>query len=386
MNRFYPCLVGLILLLTVFPIRAEQPAADTAKLEQQIAELVETFDARRAEERRAAEETLVELAGKTVSSTERVLQRLPEPSERMPPSVRSALVRVRRKIEQQLASASRQSSRITLNVKDAPLAEVLRTISEQTGNGLRDNRENFGDEAPETLVTISIQDEPFWPAMDRLLDLTGMGIYAYGGEGELTLVARGETASNRVGAATYAGPLRFEPIRVVSTRGLRDKQEESLDVDLEISWEPRLRPIAISQPLADLRVVADGGVPLSPRRPEQNLEVEVTPGSQAVELRVSLVLPDRKTRSIALIQGVLKTLAPGKIATFRFENIGANAGALLQKQGNATVRLDRFFKNNAIWELRMRLQLDNAGDALASHRGWVFQNTSYLVDDQGDRI
>ena len=386
MNPTYTYLATLTLLLAVGSLRAEQPPADTADFKQQIAELVEAFDARSSEERRDAEKTLVQLAGKTAVSAERVLRQLPKANDHMPPAIRSAIARVRRQIEQRLASTTSQSSRITLEVKDAPLAEVLQTISQQTGNLIRDNRENFGDDVTATRVTISIEDEPFWPAMDRLLDEAGMSIYAYGGTGELALVARGENVGKRVGKATYAGPLRFEPIRVVSTRGLRDKNEESLDIDLEISWEPRLRPIALSQPLADLRVVAEGGVPLSPRRPEQNLDVEVAPGSQATELRISLVLPDRKTRSIASLGGTLKALAPGRIATFRFENIGSGAMTANQKQGNATVTVDRFFKNNAIWELRMRLQLDNAGDALASHRGWVFQNTSYLVDAKGNRI
>jgi hypothetical protein len=43
-------------------------------------------------------------------------------------------------------------------------------------------------------------------------------------------------------------------------------------------------------------------------------------------------------------------------------------------------------KNNAIWEVHMRLALDEDNEALQSHRGWAFQNLSYLVDKNGEQI
>ena len=43
-------------------------------------------------------------------------------------------------------------------------------------------------------------------------------------------------------------------------------------------------------------------------------------------------------------------------------------------------------KNNAIWEIHMRLALDEDNEALQSHRGWVFQNLSYLVGKDGEPI
>jgi hypothetical protein len=50
------------------------------------------------------------------------------------------------------------------------------------------------------------------------------------------------------------------------------------------------------------------------------------------------------------------------------------------------VTLDEVRKNGAVWELHMRFALDEDNGALQSHRGWVFQNISYLVDKDGQRI
>jgi hypothetical protein len=36
--------------------------------------------------------------------------------------------------------------------------------------------------------------------------------------------------------------------------------------------------------------------------------------------------------------------------------------------------------------VRMRVKFDEAGDALASHRGWIFRNEAFLEDPDGEQI
>jgi hypothetical protein len=43
-------------------------------------------------------------------------------------------------------------------------------------------------------------------------------------------------------------------------------------------------------------------------------------------------------------------------------------------------------KNNAVWEVHMRFSLDEDNGALQSHRAWVFQNLSYMLDKDGKQI
>ena len=42
--------------------------------------------------------------------------------------------------------------------------------------------------------------------------------------------------------------------------------------------------------------------------------------------------------------------------------------------------------NGEVWEIHMQFALDEAKGSLQSHRNWVFQNLSYLVDKDGKRI
>ncbi|MEO1496094.1 MAG: hypothetical protein AAFV43_02980 [Planctomycetota bacterium] len=381
------CVLGAVLTLcAIGPPAGGQSASSEVALADDVGSLVRQLDANSSAERRAAERALYELATETGGDAQAVLDALPMVNDRMPAAVRSGIGRIRRRIEKTLAERAAEATRVTLTVKDTPLTEVLKQIGEQTGNQLSDSRSQFGNADASQKVSIELQDEPFWPAIDRLLDAANLGVYAYGGDYELSLVAREPGVRPRFGGAAYAGPYRIEPLRVVSTRGLRTTGEASLDVEVEVAWEPRLQPIAVSQPMSDLTAKVDGGATLSVLRPEQSIDVEVTPGTQGVEMTLSFVLPERATEQITTINGRLETVIPGRQTDFRFEAIGAESRPRGQQQGDATVSLERFTKSGPIWELHMRLTMANAGDAFASHRGWVFQNLSYLTDADGARI
>jgi hypothetical protein len=70
---------------------------------------------------------------------------------------------------------------------------------------------------------------------------------------------------------------------------------------------------------------------------------------------------------------------------FEFEDL-AHAAGKSQRSGGVEVTVDKVIKNSDIWEIHMRLRLDEDNQALESHRGWVFQNLSYLVNAAGETI
>lgn len=384
------CRCGLFaafLCLGVASAVAQEPgAAPGERFDERVTSLLERLDASRATDRLAAEEALTALAAESADNAERVLANLPQVTASMPAGIRSALDRIRLRVEKQIAERATGPSEVTLRVAQAPLPEVLAAFSEQTGNRLVDQTEAFGGEEARRKITLTLKDEPFWPAIDRLLDEAGLGVYPYGEEGALTLIKRGAGERSRFGRGTYAGPFRLETVRVAATRGLRDADASRLDVLVEVAWEPRLRPIAISQPFSELKVIGAGGAPLAPRTPEQSIDLETSVGCQALELNLSLVLPEPRIERIERIEGRLEAMIPAAKREFRVKRVGEAPTPVVQRFGDVTVTLERFEKQNAIWELHARVRLENAGDALASHRGWVFQNACYLVDADGKRV
>jgi hypothetical protein len=353
----------------------------------QISRLVRQLDDNQAAQRDAAEKKLLNLAGSTTAETDRFLELLPEENDQMPLAVRDRLTNIRRLVEDRTAKSAVVETKLTLSAKDMPLGEVFTAIEKQTGNRLIDNRqENAADPAELSgKLTIELKDEPFWPAIDRILDEADLDIYSYGGEPALSIVSRGMDYGNRHGRASYAGPFRLEVLQIQGQRNLRQAQRATLQLQLEVAWEPRLRPIAISQPIDELQATTDTGAQLSVSQPDAELDVEVPDGTQAAELVLPFDLPPRQATKITSLRGKLMALVPGRQVKFQFADL-ANAAGKSQQRGGVQVTLDDVRKNNVIWEVHMRLSLGEGNPALESHRDWVSQNKSYLVDKDGQTI
>jgi hypothetical protein len=98
-------------------------------------------------------------------------------------------------------------SKINLDVKDAPLAEVVEKLAEQSGNARIDVGEALGDKP----VTLAAKDVTYWEAVDALCDRLGLmyaavwrGVPAAGGkDGMIQLVEAEKDAKLR----GLAGPV-----------------------------------------------------------------------------------------------------------------------------------------------------------------------------------
>jgi hypothetical protein len=387
----FVCSLVLVAVSMAVATRAEEEKAPPAQADEQLArdigQLVQQLNDDRAAERDAAETRLIELAGSTTAETDKFLAMLPEDNDQMPLAVRERLSRIRQQLEDRVAKVAVEATTVTLSAKEMPLAEVFAEIEKQTGNKMIDNRQQGDDEADGAAngITIELKAEPFWPAIDQILDQGTLGIYSYGGEDALSIVTRASDERPRHGAANYAGPFRIEIMEIQSQRNLRQPQRQSLKLQMEVAWEPRLRPIALSQPVAEVKATTDAGQELQVTQPDAVLDVEVPTGTQAAEIILPFALPPRDAKRITTLRGKLRALVPGRQVKFQFNDL-ANASGKTDRRGGVQVTLDDVRKNNAIWEVHMRLTLDEDNEALQSHRGWAFQNLSYLVGKDGQQI
>jgi hypothetical protein len=357
------------------------------QLARQVSRAISQLNDDRAAERDAAEKKLLDLAGTSTTQADRFLQALPRETEQMPVAVRERLARIRKEIEDRAAKAATATTSVTLAAKGMPLKDVIAAIEKQTGNRFIDNREQQGDPVKDkdTPIDIDLKDEHFWPAIDQIFDQAKVGIYSYGGKDALSIVARDAADSPRHVRAAYEGPFRLDITNVQGERSLRQPKQTSLKLQLEVAWEPRLRPIAISQPAADVQAATDGGGKLAIAQPNANLDVEVPNGTQAAEITLPFELPPRNVKRITSLKGKLHALVPGRQVKFRFDDL-AKAPGKTQRMGGVQVTIDDVRKNNAVWEVHMRFALDEDNGALQSHRAWVFQNLSYLLDKDGKQV
>jgi hypothetical protein len=364
------------LLLSVALLLAAGASPDLAR---QVREQVARLNADALSERAAAEKALIELGPAA-------LELLPGIDDRTPAETAQRLSRVRQSLEQAQVDAAAEASKVTLIGEDLPLADVIARISQQTGNTIVDYREQFGEEVTEPRISLNLQQTPFWKALDQVLDKADLNVYDFTGKRGVYLVNRPANVLPREDQVAYAGPFRLEATRFEALRELRSKQSASLRLFVNIAWEPRLMPIAIRQPLDEIKVVGAGDVAIDVAGSDSEPEASVSDESSSTELQIPLKLPSREIDKITSLKGKLRVMVPGPMQEFRFEQLPvvgegfqAKAEKVEQRKAGVTVIVDQVRKNNDIWEVRTRVRFDKPGDSLESHRSWILRNEMYLM-------
>ncbi|NOY41452.1 MAG: hypothetical protein GXP26_06405 [Planctomycetes bacterium] len=387
--RNLPVALSLALLMVLFVMPSSE-ATWAEEIDPQIIDrvepLVRQLNDDKAARRDQAEQELIKLAPvDDPQALDAYLLLLPKPIEGMPEEVRSRLSQIRHQLENQQANETTTASKLTLSAVDTDLKVLLDKVYEQTGNRLVDYRDQFGQDTQPRIVSVDIAEEEFWPAIDKILDQARLSLYPFSGEESLAVIEREQGAAPRVGKASYAGPFRVEATSVIAQRGLRTPVQQGTRIELEIAWEPRLRPIAISQAVEQIKITADNGIEIPLANSQAVLEVEVQPGNHATELTIPMALPPRSVLKLASIKGQFSALVPGRVAEFRFTELHKTKDAK-QQRGGVTVTVDRVRKSQELWEIHMRLRVDSEEAGLESHRGWVFQNLTYLLNKNNEII
>jgi hypothetical protein len=378
--------VSVFLIWTGLLLAASGDPAANPELTNQVNRLVGQLNAPELTQRDQAERKLLELGAV-------VLPLLPEIGESTPQEVSLRVTRVQQKLLRAHANATVEPSLVTLKRANLPLAEALQAIATQTHNPIIDHREAFGEKADPARVHADFEKTPFWQALDRVLDQAELTLYGYAGERGAFVVNRPAGESPRSERAVYAGVFRLEPIRFEAVRDLRNTnaQSQSLKLFLEVTWEPRLRPIAVLQPLREIRATGDTGEVIAAASGDAEPEAAIRDGISAAELEIPLNLPKRTTERISTLKGKLLVLIPGEAQDFHFRKLPIVAKNLApksveQRKAGATVTIDHVRKNNLAWEVSLRVRFDEPSVALESHRSWILENPVYFVGPDGQRI
>ena len=347
-------------------------------VQDKVDRLVRQLDARDRADRLAAEKALIEM-GNTI------LPLLPKVDATTSSEKKDRLTRIRSELEKGVAVQSADASRLTLS-GNVSFADVLTTIKEQTGNEVIDFRRRRGQPEEGLELDVDFKNESFWKAMDSILDQTELAVYNFSGEfRKLALVARPPGERERSGTASYSGPFRIEATEISTRRNLRNSATDAMAIRLEILWEPRLTPLSIRQPYANLAITADDGTELISTAPQGTANVPTQSSVAGIDIVVPLELPDRGATQIESLSGTLFALVPGREVEFEFDRL-ANARGVVKQQSGVTITLDRVTKNRDIYEIRIRVKLAQNSERSQSHLDWAANNVIQLIGPDGKRI
>lgn len=345
---------------------ADETVAD---LKSDVLELVDELDGPTLRQRKAAEKGLLELGAKA-------LKFLPEQGPDLSAEAVERLGRVRQALLAEKTKRQIDQGAIRLG-EVTNLGEALEEISRVSGVEF----EHQADAS--TPVSPVAAPLSFWHALDLVLDETNQGIDFYGSDTNvLNLVRRDPDSPSRADAAAYAGVYRIEPMSVTARRVLKQPQLSSLNVSVQLSWEPRLTPIGLTVPIAELVGRLDDGELLQPQASGDTIDISTSGDLAFAEFYLPMLLPAGSPKSIESLTGTIKALLPGKRQLFELE---LSEIAPSEKIEAMTVTIEDVRKIGSLHAVRVGVALEDPDRSLESHRQWLFQNDVFVRLKDGSR-
>ena len=169
---------------------------------------------------------------------------------------------------------------------------------------------------------------------------------------------------------------------VQKTYRLQDPALSTLQIQVLLSWEPRLTPVFVKFPVESMELICDDGQVLQSKMRLEETEFVPDGGSQ-LQIALDFVLPDRKAKKIVRWNCKVLVSIPGKPATLEFDEL-LTEGKKTATVGNLKVILEKARKNRDIYEVLVGL----AGNSSKSDafRGWTNTHEAFMIDQNKNRI
>lgn len=369
--------MGCVLLLTAYGVAQDDSSADKPKvndttgMKERVEKLASDLDATQQAVRDKAEAALLQLGPS-------VIEFLPPISADASAEWKMRIDRLRDSLDKLEIKEFTLPTTVTLSGTMSG-RDALAKIATATGNKIEVNN------APnlEREIVTDFEETPFWEAFDEILDQLELTV-ADGDGVSIQLVPRAKNAPLRIAAAGYAGVFRLEPLRVQKTVVLQNPSQSSAQVELLLSWEPRLLPIFVKFPTKSMNLICDDGQVLEAKMNSQESEFVPTGGSQ-LQVALDFNLPERSAKKIVRWTGTVFVAIPGKPATFEFDDL-TSEGKKTASLGNLKVVLEKTRKNRDIYEVLVGISMQSEERSPESFRGWTNTHEAFMLNKDNKMI
>jgi hypothetical protein len=380
MRRTLPALF----LIAILSISATaQDAALRDRVDQLVARLADVEADAAA--RDAAEQALVRLGP-------RVLPLLPEPAAVTDADAILRLDRVRAALAADLDEETPTASLVTIQGKGVRLTEALQQLQKQSSNVVVDLRTQFGGEATNPRMDLDIEEKPFFEALDTISRAAGLGLTFFTGDGSIGLMDADMTMPNvapdmpRPAAVeprvVYTGPFRVQLRQILLSRDFQTGLSRA-NAQMEVAWEPRLRPMLLALRSSDVAITDDQGRAVEPALSEESTSTVIRPENPAAELNLNLAAPERSASRLAKLRVRADVTLPAGVQTVRFASLTTPES---KTQGGVTVKLESTEVEEQVWKVRVRVAFRGEGPAFESYQQGLFNNRVWLQTRDGARI
>ncbi|MDR3632448.1 MAG: hypothetical protein P4L84_01350 [Isosphaeraceae bacterium] len=360
-------------LLIVVLVAGTAQAQTDAALRDRVNQLVERLEAPKLEARQAAEEGLIKLGPRVLPFLDALKGGSPERKER--------LEHIRAKLHEVVEATNLGASKITLKAKGIRLTEAIQKLQTQSSNLITDLREQEGVEVTNPSLDLDIDDKPFFEALDTVCKLAEVTPNFYTGDASIGLMA-GKPPENAL--VQYAGPFRIAFRQITSARDLQGGTA-SANLQFEVAWEPRLRPMLLALKAEELEIVDDQGKKVEPQVMEESTNVVLRPENPAAEMNINLNAPERAAKQLKTVKIKADVSVPAGLKLFRFPTIDVKK-EVVQKQGDVAVTLEGTEIDEQVWKVNVAIAYPGGGEAFESYRQGLFNNRLWLQKPDGSRF
>lgn len=382
-----------ISLIYLFAIAlAIHPAAAQDALKDRVAQLLEKLNTADEAQATAAETSLIKLGAK-------VLPLLPEPSGKLAEKSRDGRLK---KIRASLESGTKtnpEASKITIQGEAIRLSDALKALQQQSGNTVVDLREQNGQETGNPSLNLQLKDAPFFVALDEIAKKAGLALNFYTAENAIGLlnsatemnpaIPQGDGGLSQPGGSfvNYQDAFRVALTRVAAARNFNAAGQHTANVQMELAWEPRLRPIMLKLRTDKLEATDDKGRKLAAATTGESMELAIRPENPIVDLNLNLAAPPRDAAKIAKLELTTDLTIPLAKRSLTIAKI--NDQGKENESGDASIRLMGFEAEPPVWKVTVELKLpggDKGGEKLESYRQANLTPQVFLVKPDAARL
>ena len=353
-------------------------------LKDRVLQLVDRLDAPEKPAQDAAQASLIKLGPK-------ILPLLPEAATAKTPERKNRLEKIRTMLKEMQPDLSTAASKVTIKGKGIRLSEALQQLQKQSGNAITDLREQLGVDVTNPALDLDIKEKSFFEALDQIAGQAEVTLTYATGDGTIGIMgARSMDAapgkavpSKPKPMVQYTGPFRVELKQLALSRDFTTGSESG-NVQLEVAWEPRLRPMLMKLDYENLKVLDDHSQEVAPQVTEQADEVVVRPENPSAEINLNLEAPDREAKKLASLKVKAEITIPAGIKTFKFPSLAQKNVTF--KQGDVSLTLEETEIDEQVWKVNITLVYPGEGPAFESYRQGLFNNRLWLQHADGSRF
>ena len=371
----------------VAPIAAARAAAQgdgDAAVRDRVLQLVDRLDSGTKESQDAAQASLIKLGPK-------ILPLLPDAATAKTPERKQRLEKVRAKLKEMEPDVTTAATKITIKSKGIRLSEALQQLQKQSGNAISDMREQLGADVTNPAIDLDIENKNFFEALDLITRLGEVTTTYATGDGTIGIMAGAAMDS----PAGTPAPKKVEPMRQYIGPFLVEMKQLSLNRDfgtgagtgniqLEVAWEPRLRPMLLKLDYENLKILDDRKKVVAPQVNMESNEVVVRPENPSSEINLNIAAPDRDAKKLSSLKLKAELTIPAGMKTFRFPSLAEKN--VTSKQGDVSLTLEETEVDEQVWKVNVTLTYPGEGPAFESYRQGLFNNRLWLQRADGSRF